>query len=89
MKCRPEPEKKAIISRLKRIEGQIKGLENMVETDKECIDILRQINSVSGALKGLWVKILNDHLRGCIAGALMHRDERLLDELVEHLKKVK
>ena len=87
--CRSAEEKKAITARLRRIEGQIRGLQGMIEDDRKCIDVLRQISSVSGALHGVWLKIVEDHLKGCISGALANKDESLVDELVTHLKKVK
>lgn len=61
----------------------------MIESDRECIEVLRQISSVSGAVHGVWVQVLNDHLKGCISDGLARSDERLVDELIEHLKKVK
>ena len=87
--CRDAAEKKTIDTRLRRIEGQIRGIQAMVAEDRECIDILRQISSVSGALHGVWLKIVEDHLKGCISEALVRRDGSLVDELVEYLKKVK
>ncbi|MFA5688183.1 MAG: metal-sensitive transcriptional regulator [Kiritimatiellales bacterium] len=87
--CRSDAEKKKIISRLRRIEGQTRGLQKMIEEDRECIDVLRQISSVSGALHGVWVNVLNDHLKGCIREALVDKNDKLVDDLIEHLKKVK
>ena len=87
--CRDCDEKKNINARLRRIEGQIRGLQAMIEDDRQCIEVLRQISSVSGALHGVWLKIVEDHLKGCISGALANKDDSLVDELVEHLKKVK
>ncbi len=87
--CRSKEDKQGFSIRLKRMEGQLRGIEKMIENDGECIDVLRQIASVSGALHGLWVKILEGHLKGCIRQALVERDDSLVDELVEHLKKVK
>jgi len=87
--CRNEPEKKKITARLRKIEGQVRGLQNMIESDRECIEVLRQIASVSGALHSVWVQVVGDHLKGCISQALAKKDESLVDELIEHLKKVK
>ncbi|HSL41422.1 MAG TPA: metal-sensitive transcriptional regulator, partial [Desulforhopalus sp.] len=75
--------------RLRRIEGQVRGLANMVEQDKDCIDVLRQINSVSGSLRGIWMQIIGDHLRGCISKSQLQQDEKLIDELMEHLRKLR
>lgn len=87
--CRSESEKKQLCLRLKRIEGQVRGIQRMVEDDEQCIDILRQISSISGALHGLWTSVVSNHLKVCIKNSLQHKDETLVDELVEHLKKVR
>lgn len=77
------------MKRLRRIEGQVRGLCTMVEEDKDCIEVLRQINSVTGALRGVWTQVIGDHLRGCIAKSLVDHDELLIDELMEHLRKIR
>ena len=82
-------EKKRILARLTRIEGQLRGIRKMVEAEAPCIEVLRQISSVSGAVRGVWTQVLGDHLRGCIAGALARDEEPLVDELVEFLQKTK
>jgi DNA-binding FrmR family transcriptional regulator len=87
--CGTDQDKHRVIQRLRRIEGQVRGLATMVEQDKECIEVLRQINSVTGALRGVWVQVIGDHLRGCIAKSLVDHDEQLIDELMEHLKKIR
>ena len=56
-----------IIGRLRRIEGQVRGLQRMVENDEYCIDILTQITAASNALKKVAVGLLDDHIRHCIA----------------------
>ena len=61
---RTQEEKKKIVSRIKRIEGQMKTLEKMVDRDAPCVEVMRLINSASGALKGLLTKIVTDHLNG-------------------------
>ena len=61
----------------------------MIENDRECIEVLRQISSISGALHGVWVQVVGDHLKGCITDAIKHKAETRVDELVEHLKNVK
>lgn len=81
--------KKKLIARLRRIEGQTRALQLMIGNDRECIDILRLVTSVTGALRGVWTEVLNDHLRGCIRESLEHKDTRMLDELTELLKKTR
>ena len=61
--------------RLHRIEGQVRGIERMVEDDRYCIDVLTQISAVSKALDALALEILDGHVRHCVAGALASGDE--------------
>jgi CsoR family transcriptional regulator, copper-sensing transcriptional repressor len=63
-------DKAALTKRLHRIEGQVRGVERMVEDDRYCIDILTQISAVSTALESLALEILDDHVSHCVAGAL-------------------
>ncbi len=83
---RTQEEKKRLVSRIKRIEGQMKTLEKMVDRDAPCVEIMRLINSASGALKGLLTKIVTDHLNGCISAAMDKRDAKLVDELADFFK---
>ena len=68
-------DKKKIGNRLHRIEGQVRGIEKMVEDGRYCIDILTQIAAVNTALESLAFKILDEHVRHCVAGALASGDE--------------
>lgn len=89
--CGTDQDKKRLITRLNRIEGQVKGLRKMVEQDKACMDVLHQVTSVSGALRGVWQQIIGDHIRGCLQNAsldVVNRDQ-LIDELMEHLGKIR
>jgi CsoR family transcriptional regulator, copper-sensing transcriptional repressor len=65
----------ALVKRLHRIEGQVRGIERMVEDDRYCIDILTQIAAASTALESLAFKILDEHVRHCVADALVAGDE--------------
>ena len=80
-------QKKALVKRLHRIEGQVRGIEKMVSEDRYCIDILTQIGAVTTALEGLGFRILDDHVKHCVAGALASGDESeaqaKADELLE------
>jgi CsoR family transcriptional regulator, copper-sensing transcriptional repressor len=60
------PEKNEVLARLRRIEGQTRGLQRMVENDDYCIDILTQITAASNALKKVAVGLLDDHIRHCV-----------------------
>ncbi len=68
-------DKDALVKRLHRIEGQVRGVEKMVEDDRYCIDILTQIAAVNTALESLAFKILDEHVRHCVAGALTSGDK--------------
>ncbi|OGR16676.1 MAG: CsoR family transcriptional regulator [Desulfobacterales bacterium GWB2_56_26] len=87
--CGTDQDKERIVKRLRRIEGQVRSLCTMVEEDKDCIEVLRQINSATGALRGVWTQVIGDHLRGCIAKSMVEHDEKLIDELLEHLEKIR
>jgi CsoR family transcriptional regulator, copper-sensing transcriptional repressor len=78
-------DKDALVKRLHRIEGQVRGIERMVETDRYCIDILTQISAVSTALESLAVKILDGHVRHCVADALTSGDEAEAETKTEEL----
>ena len=67
-------DKEALVRRLHRIEGQVRGIERMVEDDRYCIDVLTQISAVNTALESLALKILDEHVRHCVAGALSSGD---------------
>ena len=67
-------DKRTLVKRLHRIEGQVRGIERMVEEDRYCIDVLTQIAAVNTALESLAFKILDDHVNHCVAGALASGD---------------
>ena len=68
-------DKEALTKRLHRIEGQVRGIERMIEEDRYCIDVLTQIAAVSTALEAVALEILDDHVTHCVAGALASGDE--------------
>ena len=68
-------DKDVLIKRLHRIEGQVRGVERMVDDDRYCIDILTQIAAVNTALESLAFQILDEHVKHCVAGALASGDE--------------
>jgi DNA-binding FrmR family transcriptional regulator len=73
-------DKAALVKRLHRIEGQVRGIERMVEEDRYCIDVLTQIGAVSTALESLAFKILDDHVNHCVAGAMASGDTEVASE---------
>jgi len=69
-------DKEALIKRLHRIEGQVRGIERMVEDERYCIDILTQVAAVNTALESLAFKILDDHVNLCVTDALASGDPK-------------
>jgi CsoR family transcriptional regulator, copper-sensing transcriptional repressor len=67
-------DKEALVRRLHRIEGQVRGIERMVEEDRYCIDVITQISAVTTALESVAFRILDDHVKHCVAGALASGD---------------
>ena len=59
-------EKEEFLARLAKVEGQVRGLQRMIEQDKYCIDILTQLNATTAALKSIGVGLLDDHVRHCV-----------------------
>jgi CsoR family transcriptional regulator, copper-sensing transcriptional repressor len=84
-------DKNALIKRLHRIEGQVRGVEKMVEDDRYCIDILTQLAAVDTALESVALEILDDHVKHCVAGALASGDhadaETKIDELLAAVRR--
>ena len=68
-------DKEALVKRLHRIEGQVRGVERMVEADRYCIDILTQIAAIDTALESLALELLDRHVEHCVAGAFASGDE--------------
>jgi CsoR family transcriptional regulator, copper-sensing transcriptional repressor len=73
-------DKAALVRRLHRIEGQVRGIERMVEDERYCIDILTQIAAVTTALDSLAFRILDDHVNHCVADALSSGDPETAGE---------
>ena len=70
------------LKRLRRIEGQVRGLQRMIENDEYCIDILTQVSAATKALQGVAVGLLDEHLRHCVAGAVTTGDPGESDRLI-------
>ncbi len=86
-------EHKDQVARLKKIEGQIRGVQRMIEQERYCIDILNQLQAVEAALKRVEANILRKHLQGCVVTAVRSGSEReqdaKLDEIVQLLFRFK
>jgi DNA-binding FrmR family transcriptional regulator len=75
----------ALGKRLRRIEGQVRGIEKMVDEDRYCIDILTQIGAAMSALENVGLKVLDDHVKHCVAGAIASGDRDAAQEKTEEL----
>jgi DNA-binding FrmR family transcriptional regulator len=78
-------DKDALTKRLHRIEGQVRGIERMVDDDRYCLDILTQVAAVKTALESLAFEVLDDHVKHCVAGAIASGDERVASEKANEL----
>ena len=87
-KDRSEKEKKDLMNRLKRIEGQVRGVEGMLEEDCYCIDILMQVSAISSALNSFNKVLLANHLKTCVADNIKEGNDEVVDELVKAMQKL-
>ena len=86
-KERSEEEKRALMNRLSRIEGQIRGLRAMVEKDASCPEILTQASAAAAAINGFARTLLTEHIRTCVAQDVRQGNDDTLDELLGTLQK--
>ena len=87
-KVRTEDEYKSLMNRLSRIEGQVRGLKEMLQRDAYCPDILVQVSAVSAALNSFSKELLSSHIRTCVADGIRGGDDAVIDELVCVLQKM-
>lgn len=87
-KHRSEEEYKALLNRLSRIEGQVRGIRKMVESDSYCTDILTQVSAVQAALNAFNRELLANHIRTCVAEDIRNGKDETIDELVFTLQKM-
>ena len=87
-KSRSESEEKDLITRLNRIEGQIRGIRKMVENDAYCVDILTQVSAASCALNSFTKVLLSSHIKTCVTEDIRAGKEEKVDELVKVLQKL-
>lgn len=87
-KERTEEEKKALLVRLKKAEGQIRGIEKMVENNMYCPDILIQVSAVTSALNSFNKELLAAHIRSCVSEDIRAGKDESVDELVKVLQKL-
>ena len=87
-KQRSEKEIKDLISRLNRIEGQVRGIKGMVEEERYCVDILNQVSAIQAALNSFNKELLANHIRTCVVQDVQSGNEEVVDELCETIKKL-
>ena len=87
-KIRDEQDKKELMNRLKRIEGQVRGIQKMLEEDTWCPDIMVQVSAVNQALNSFNKVLLAEHIRSCVVRDIKEGREETIDELVGTLQKV-
>jgi len=88
VECHPQqvvqPHKAALLKRINRIEGQVRGIAGMVAQDRYCIDILTQISAIQSALDAVSLQLLKDHTRGCVQSAIKSgHGEEAIGELMQ------
>lgn len=79
----PAPDRARILARLRRMEGQVRGVHKMVEEDQYCLDILTQISAITAAARNVGLLVLEDHIRNCVMGTCRHGHHDEEDLLVE------
>lgn len=87
-KERNEDEIKKLMNRLNRIEGQIRGIKNMVENNAYCTDILVQSSAVNAAISAFNRELLSNHIKSCVVNEIKEGNEEVLDELMSTLQKL-
>jgi DNA-binding FrmR family transcriptional regulator len=81
-------DKEALLKRLRRMEGQVRGIQKMVEEDRYCLDIVEQIQAIQAAARQVSLLVLEDHLRGCVKTAIQEdQGETAIKEMVTVLGK--
>ena len=88
VKHRSEKEVKDLITRLSRIEGQVRGIKNMVEEERYCVDILNQVSAIQAALGSFSKVLLEEHIHSCVVEDIRAGKEESISELCETIKKM-
>lgn len=86
-KMRADEEKRALLNRLSRIEGQVRGIKAMVESDKYCVDILTQTAAVASAVNSFSREILEAHIRSCVINGVKSGDDEKIEELISVIER--
>ncbi len=88
MTARDQKLRNSLLTRLNRIEGQVRGIKGMIERDCYCDDVLQQVSAVQSALNAVSKMVLKSHIQGCVTGKLMSGDTEIIDELVTTIGKM-
>ncbi|RSK29291.1 transcriptional regulator [Bacillus sp. HMF5848] len=81
---RSQQEKQQLLNRLKRIEGQVRGIQKMIEEDRYCVDVLIQVSAINAALKKVGFSLLERHTHHCVSDAIKQGDgDAAIDELMK------
>lgn len=88
MTIRSDEQKKALLNRLKRIEGQVRGIQSMLENDAYCNDVLMQSAAVNAAMNAFNKELLANHIRNCVVRDIREGDDEIVDELVAIIQKL-
>lgn len=84
-----QPDKRKLIARLNRIEGQVAGVTRMIEADRYCVDVLTQVAAIKSALDGVAMQLLHNHAHGCVARAMQDGNgDAAIDELMAVVQKL-
>lgn len=84
-----EQDKEALVTRMRKIEGQSRGIQRMIEENRYCLDIVQQLTALSGAIDEVSFLVLKDHIAGCVANAVREReDDSHIKELMDTIRKV-
>ena len=87
-KKRDETEYKSLVNRLNRIEGQVRGIKNMLDNDAYCTDILTQVSAIQAALNAFNKQLLSNHINTCVVENIKNGDNSVVDELVCTVQKL-
>ena len=87
-KHRESQEYRNLLNRLSRIEGQVRGIRNMVEEERYCVDILTQVSAIQSALNSFNKELLSNHIKTCVVEEIRSGDEQVVDELCDTIKKL-
>jgi CsoR family transcriptional regulator, copper-sensing transcriptional repressor len=85
---RQTQDKDAYLKRLRRIEGQVRGVERMVEENRYCIDVVTQVTAIQAALDKVALELLSDHAAHCVAGAAGGDQQEMTDELMAAVRRL-